>query len=61
MYIPRPSPNPKRTLQKISAGTEVARRGVTDVDTDQRNTANNNTVFPPNLLAAHAPITCQSK
>lgn len=56
-YLPSPSPSPKSTLHSIRAGTEVAKRGVTDVDTDQRKTANNSTVFPPNLLAAHAPIT----
>lgn len=57
IYPPRPSPRPKRTRQKIKAGTDFANKGVIDVETDQRNTANNKTAFPPNLLAAQAPIT----
>jgi hypothetical protein len=55
--LPSPSPKPSNTLQNISAGTDVARKGVTEVETDHRNTANKRTAFPPNLLAAHAPIT----
>jgi len=32
-----------------------------EVETDHRNTANKRTAFPPNLLAAHAPITCNAQ
>jgi hypothetical protein len=56
--LPNPSPRPSKTLQNISAGTEVASNGVIEVETDHKNTANNKTAFPPNLLAAQAPITC---
>jgi hypothetical protein len=58
--LPSPSPKPSSTLQNINAGTDVARKGVTEVETDHRNTANKRTAFPPNLLAAHAPITCNA-
>jgi hypothetical protein len=58
--LPSPSPNPNSTRQNINAGTDVAKRGVTEVETDHRNTANKRTAFPPNLLAAHAPITCNA-
>lgn len=59
--LPSPSPKPRSTLQNISAGTDGARKGVTVVETDHRNTANKSTAFPPNLLAAHAPITCNTQ
>jgi hypothetical protein len=59
--LPSPSPKPSSTLQIISAGTDGARKGVTEVETDHRNTANKSTAFPPNLLAAQAPITCTAQ
>lgn len=59
--LPSPSPKPNRTRQNINAGTDVARKGVTEVETDHRNTANERTAFPPNLLAAQAPITCNAQ
>jgi hypothetical protein len=58
--LPSPSPNPNSTRQNINAGTDVAKRGVIEVDTDHRNTANKRTAFPPNLLAAQAPMTCNA-
>lgn len=56
-YLPKPSPKPKITLEKIKVCIEWEKRGTRKVDIDHSKTARVKIVLPPYFLAALPPTS----
>lgn len=59
-FVPRPSPRPNSTLERIKACMEWAKNGTINVEKDHKSTAIVNIAFPPYFLAPLPPITCNT-
>lgn len=59
IYVPNPSPIPRKTLASNSVAKDLATSGVKRVETDQRRTAQQRTLRPPHWPQAPALNSCR--